>query len=164
MEITITTATSEQDFELAKKLMKEYAADIGVDLSFQDFETELKNVATRYTEPDGTFVIAYHNNQPVGCFGIRKMDSRTCELKRMYLRREARGNGWGEKLLKAAIDKAAALNYQCMRLDTLPSMTSAIRLYQKVGFKEIEPYRFNPIAGSKFMEIDVTLKNNRGNP
>ncbi len=162
MQITTTTATSEPDFELAKNLMREYAATIGVDLTFQDFENECNNVAIRYAKPDGAFVIAHHNDHPIGCFGIQKIDSRTCELKRMYLRREVRGQGLGEKLLTTAIQTAAALNYQFMRLDTLPSMTSAIRLYQKLGFKEIEPYRFNPIEGSKFMEIDLTQKNKRG--
>lgn len=158
MEITTITVTTEPDFELAKELMREYVANIGVDLTFQDFENECNNVAMRYAKPDGAFVIAYHNDHPIGCFGIQKIDSRTCELKRMYLRQEVRGHGLGEKLLSKAIQTAAGLNYQLMRLDTLPSMTSAIRLYQKLGFKEIEPYRFNPIEGSKFMEIDLTQK------
>lgn len=156
MEITTTTATTETEFELAKKLMREYVANIGVDLTFQDFENECDNVSMRYAKPDGAFVIANHNDHPIGCFGIQKIDSRTCELKRMYLRKEVRGHGLDEKLLTVAIETAAGLNYQFMRLDTLPSMTSAIRLYQRLGFKEIEPYRFNPIEGSKFMEIDLT--------
>ncbi len=159
MEITTNVANSELDFEVAKKLMREYAADIGVDLAFQDFENECNNMATQYANPEGAFVIAYHNDHPIGCFGIRKIDNSTCELKRMYLRQEVRRQGLGERLLTIAIQTAAGLEYQLMRLDTLPSMTSAIRLYKKLGFKEIEPYRFNPIEGSKFMEIDLTHTN-----
>lgn len=156
MNFITREANSRQDFELAKKLMEAYAADIGVDLAFQDFENELKHISALYAYPDGVFVIAYYDDNPEGCFGIRKIDGDTCELKRMYLSKGVRGKGLGEKLLKKAIVMARELNYQNMRLDTLPSMNSAIYLYQKLGFREIEPYRFNPIAGSKFMEIRLT--------
>jgi GNAT superfamily N-acetyltransferase len=159
MSFATKQALRKEDFELAKKLMKAYATDIGVDLTFQDFESELRNVSTLYANPDGAFIIAFHNSDPVGCFGIKKIDSEICELKRMYLSRDARGLGLGEKLLKEAIQIAAKLNYKKMRLDTLPTMTSAIHLYQKVGFKEIHPYRFNPISGSKFMEIELRKTN-----
>lgn len=159
MDFNTRQAVSKNDFELAKKLMKAYATDIGVDLTFQDFENELKNVSTLYANPEGAFIIAYHNSNPVGCFGIKKIDSEICELKRMYLSRDVRGLGLGEKLLREAIQIAAGLNYKKMRLDTLPTMNSAIRLYQKIGFKEIHPYRFNPIAGSKFMEIALGKTN-----
>ena len=155
MNIQTVLATTKEDFELAKKLMKAYATDIGVDLTFQDFESELEKVSTLYANPEGAFVIAYHNSKPVGCFGIRKIDSEICELKRMYLSKDVRGQGLGEKLLKEAIRMAVILKYDRMRLDTLPSMNSAIHLYQKLGFKEIQPYRFNPIAGSKFMELEL---------
>lgn len=155
MNIQTVQATTKVDFELAKKLMKAYATDIGVDLTFQDFESELEKVSTLYANPEGAFIIAYHNSKPVGCFGIRKIDSEICELKRMYLGRDVRGLGLGEKLLREAIQIATKLNYKKMRLDTLPSMNSAIHLYQKLGFKEIQPYRFNPIAGSKFMELEL---------
>ncbi len=155
MNIQTVQATTKEDFELAKKLMKAYATDIGVDLTFQDFESELEQVSTLYANPEGAFIIAYHNGNPVGCFGIRKIDSEICELKRMYLSKDVRGLGLGEKLLKEAIRMAVILKYDRMRLDTLPSMNSAIHLYQKLGFKEIQPYRFNPIAGSKFMELKL---------
>ncbi|MHA7129313.1 GNAT family N-acetyltransferase [Algoriphagus namhaensis] len=151
-------ATTKEDFELAKKLMKAYATDIGVDLTFQDFESELENASTLYANPEGAFIIAYHDNNPVGCFGIRKIDSKTCELKRMYLKKGSRGLRHGEKLLNEAIHVASILKYKRMRLDTLPSMNAAIHLYQKLGFKEIQPYRFNPIEGSKFMELELHLK------
>jgi ribosomal protein S18 acetylase RimI-like enzyme len=155
MDFNTRQAISKEDFELAKKLMKAYATDIGVDLTFQDFESELEMVSTLYANPEGAFIIAYHNNNPVGCFGIKKIDGEICELKRMYLSEAVRGLGFGKKLLREAIQIAAKLNYKKMRLDTLPSMNSAIHLYQNLGFKEIHPYRFNPIAGSKFMELKL---------
>ncbi|MHA7129295.1 GNAT family N-acetyltransferase [Algoriphagus namhaensis] len=155
MDFNTRQAISKEDFDLAKKLMKDYATDIGVDLTFQDFESELKNVSTLYANPEGAFIIAYLNSSPVGCFGIKKIDGEICELKRMYLSKDVRGLGLGEKLLREAIQIAARLNYNKMRLDTLPSMNSAIHLYQKLGFKEIHHYRFNPIAGSKFLELKL---------
>jgi predicted lactoylglutathione lyase/ribosomal protein S18 acetylase RimI-like enzyme len=156
-EINLLTAqaATKEDFELAKKLMKAYAADIGVDLAFQDFDSELKNVSMLYANPEGAFFIAYQNNKPVGCFGIKRVDGEICELKRMYLKKGSRGLGLGEKLVKEAIHIASMLKYERMRLDTLPSMHAAIHLYQKLGFKEIQPYRFNPIEGSKFMEVEL---------
>jgi ribosomal protein S18 acetylase RimI-like enzyme len=100
-------------------------------------------------------VLAFFDHSLIGCFGIRKIDDKTCELKRMYLSKEVRGRGLGEKLLLKALEIARLSGYQHMRLDTLPTMQSAIGLYQKLGFREIEPYRFNPIAGSKFLEVDL---------
>lgn len=158
MDFITKQAVSKDDFELAKRLMKDYMTDIGVDLTFQDFESELKNVSKLYANPEGAFIIAYHNSNPVGCFGIRKIDSEICELKRMYLGQDVRGLGLGEKLLKEALHIASRLRYKRMRLDTLPSMNSAIHLYKKLGFKEMQPYRFNPIPRSKFMEIELNVK------
>jgi ribosomal protein S18 acetylase RimI-like enzyme len=154
MGLIIMQANREEDFDLARKLLLAYSADIGVDLGFQDFEKELEELSTLYAKPNGAFVLAFFDHSLIGCFGIRKIDDKTCELKRMYLSKELRGRGLGEKLLLKALEIARLSGYQHMRLDTLPSMQSAFGLYQKLGFREIEPYRFNPIAGSKFLEVD----------
>ncbi len=155
MSLITIHANREEDFELARKLLLAYSADIGVDLGFQDFEKELEALSTLYAKPNGAFVLAFFDHSLIGCFGIRKIENKTCELKRMYLSKEVRGRGLGEKLLLKALEIARSFGYRHMRLDTLPSMQSAIGLYQKLGFKEIAPYRFNPIAGSKFLEIDL---------
>ena len=91
----------------------------------------------------------------LGCFGIRRFEGTVCELKRMYLKKEVRGFGIGRLMLGKSFELGKELGYQKMRLDTLPTMKSAIALYNLMGFYEIEPYRFNPIKGAKFFEINL---------
>ena len=146
-----------KDYSKAIQLFKEYAASINVDLSFQNFEKELSEVDKQYARPLGVlFLLVDSNEEAVGCFGIRKLSAGICELKRMYLKKEVRGKGLGSFLLKEAIKSGEDLNYSKMRLDTLPTMKSAISLYENMGFYEIEPYRFNPIEGTKYFEISLT--------
>jgi putative acetyltransferase len=158
MGFTIEQASTEGDFELGKNLMLAYQKDIGVDLAFQDFDNEVRNVSSVYSAPSGAFFIAFQDNTPIGCFGIRSIDGSICELKRMFLTKENRKKGLGEVLLKKAIAVAIDLKFGKMRLDTLPSMNSAFHLYQKLHFTEIEPYRHNPISGSKFLELELPTK------
>lgn len=152
--IELIEAVSDEDYKIAIQLFEEYAAQIGVDLSFQNFEQELLHLEKQYAKPHGGIYIAFDKErQPIGCFGIRAFEASICELKRMYLKKEYRGLGIGKKLLIQSIQVARAMDYQSMRLDTLPSMQSAINLYKKMGFYEIDPYRFNPIEGTKYLEI-----------
>lgn len=152
--IELIEVKSNEGYELAKELFKEYSSKIGVDLSFQNFEQELLNIKSQYARPKGIIYIAYNNKEEsIGCFGIRAFDDSVCELKRMYLKNAYRGLGIGKKLLEKSIEVAKELDYQKMRLDTLPTMHSAISLYEKMGFYEIDPYRFNPIEGTKYFEI-----------
>lgn len=151
--ISIKEVKTTKEYEIAKTLFKEYVALLGVDLSFQNFQEELENIAVQYSKPDGVLFIAYQNEQtPVACFGVRKLTTEICELKRMYVRKEARGIGLGSQLLTKSFEVGQELGYQKMRLDTLPTMGAAIKLYTKAGFYEISAYRFNPIIGTKFME------------
>ena len=154
--IELIGAQSDKEFDIAIQLFKEYSLQIGIDLSFQNFDKELIEIKQQYSRPNGIIIIAYGNDKnPMGCFGIRKFTESICELKRMYLKKEFRGLGFGQQLLTKAIEVGRELNYKAMRLDTLPNMTSAIRLYKKVGFCEINPYRFNPIEGTKYFEIQL---------
>lgn len=154
--IELREAKSDQEYQIASKLFKEYASLLGIDLSFQNFDQELREIQTQYSRPDGILILAYDEAKlPIGCFGIRKFEDSICELKRMYLKKEVRGKGIGKKLLKKAIEIGENLTYKHMRLDTLPSMNSAIGLYTKMGFYEIKPYRYNPIEGTKYFEIQL---------
>ena len=150
-------AKSFEEYQLVAELFKEYAAQIGHDLAFQNFNEELQKIESHYSPPGGSIFIAYNEEgTPVGCFGIRKLDSSICELKRTYLKKEFRGLGIGNLLLRKAIEVARELGYQKMRLDTLPTMDSAIKLYEKTGFYKIEPYRFNPIEGALYYEFKLS--------
>ncbi|MDW3190833.1 MAG: GNAT family N-acetyltransferase [Cytophagales bacterium] len=153
--IQFQEAKSPEAFQLAVDLFKEYADQIETDLSFQNFDEEMENIEHQYSKPWGTLYLIYQKEALAGCFAIRKFESTICELKRMYLRTSARGSGLGKTMLLEAIEAAKSMQYQKMRLDTLPTMKPAIELYQKVGFYEIDPYRFNPIPDSKFFEIDL---------
>ena len=150
--IIFKTAKDSLEFETAGKLFAEYAVQLNVDLSFQSFEEELAAIHVLYNLPSGGLIIAYDDDKPMACGAIRKFEDDVAELKRMYVREEYRGSGVGRELLNELLRKAKALGYTRIRLDTLPGMESAQRLYRALGFYEIMPYRFNPIEGTLYFE------------
>lgn len=139
----------------AKELFLEYASSLGVDLSFQDFEQEMNTFPAQYSPPEGRLLLAQHGNEIVGCVGLRDLGDGRCEMKRLYVQPICRGQGLGRSLAEAIINEARDIGYTHMRLDTIPSMKAAISLYIALGFREIEPYRFNPIEGAKYMELNL---------
>jgi ribosomal protein S18 acetylase RimI-like enzyme len=139
------------DLAIVRELITEYATSLGVDLSFQDLDRELTTLADFYE----LILVARDEPQAAGCVALRRIDDTTCEMKRLYVRPAFRGHNLGRRLAEAIIDEARQRRYQRMRLDTLPSMTSAIPLYRSLGFIEIAPYRFNPIEGTRFMELEL---------
>lgn len=152
---SISPASFPDDLEIAHTLCREYVDSLGVDLSFQDAEDELANLPRHYGPPGGRFLIARAAGQAVGCAALRFLDLRTCEMKRLYVRPVARGTGLGRRLAGAIIEAARKLGYARMRLDTLPQMREAFALYQSLGFCEIPAYRFNPVAGTRYLERDL---------
>lgn len=145
-------AHTAHEFEDARNLYKQYANALDIDLSFQNFEAELNSLEEQYSAPQGAIVLAYKDETPIGCVGIRAHAPGIAELKRMYVHPEYRRYKIGMKLLNLALETATELKYTFIRLDTLPSMTPAINLYRSVGFYDIPPYRFNPIDGTVYME------------
>jgi len=137
---------------IMRELFREYAASIGSDLSFQDFNAELDGLPGKYAQPDGVMILARQKGEPCGCVALRKIDTRTCEMKRLYVKPAGRGLGIGRSLVTRIIEEARARGYSSMRLDTWPSMKSAVALYKSFGFQEIAPYTFNPIPGTLFLE------------
>ena len=133
------------DVELVRELFREYADGLGVDLSFQGFDDEVASL------PAGYDVLLVGGTE--GCVGVRPFEGDVCEMKRLYVRPSGRGIGLGRALALAAIEHARALGYRAMRLDTMPMMGSAQALYESLGFVEIPPYRHNPVAGTRFMEL-----------
>jgi ribosomal protein S18 acetylase RimI-like enzyme len=139
----------------ARALFLEYAESLGFDLGFQDFEAELRCLPGEYAPPGGVLLLARVAKEAVGCVGLRPLAPETCEMKRLYVRPEARAGGAGRALAEAVIEVGRELGYRRMRLDTVPTMTAARALYRSLGFREIEPYRFNPSPGTSFMELDL---------
>ena len=149
---TYRMANTPEDFAVGVRLFKEYAASLPIDLSFQDFENELRTASLQYNTPVGALVLVHSDTDPVGCAGIRSLEPGIAELKRMYLRPLYRGQGIGRVLMEHCIATARDLGYQRIRLDTLAHMVQAIGLYRASGFTEIQAYRYNPFAGAVYME------------
>jgi ribosomal protein S18 acetylase RimI-like enzyme len=139
------------DMPLVREMLEEYGRATKVDLSFQDFDHELATLPYEY-DP---ILIAWSDNEAAGCVALRKIDDTICEMKRMYVRPSFRGQDIGRSLAVAIIAEAKQRGFARMRLDTLPAMQSAMSLYESLGFQDIAPYRFNPIKGSRFMELSL---------
>ena len=142
-------------WETARELVCEYAASLNVNLDFQNFDEELQHFETEYAPPTGTFLLARHNNEFVGCGALRRFSAIDCEMKRLYVRPAGRKLGLGRQIAVALINEARSLGYKRMLLDTLPTMQSAQSLYKSLGFEPTQPYRFNPIEGTSFLKLDL---------
>ena len=153
--LKIREVNSETLIERAYDIFKEYSNYLNIDLEFQDFEQELNNLPGDYKPPHGCILLTFYNNALAACVALRKFEDKICEMKRLYVKREFRGRGFGKSLAKTIIDKAIKIGYKSMRLDTLPFMKEAISLYKSLGFKEMKPYRYNLFKGAKFFELEL---------
>ncbi len=142
--------------ERARELFLEYANSLGFSLCFQDFDRELAELPGDYSPPDGRLLLAEYEGQLAGCVGLHRLEPEICEMKRLYLRPTFRGKGLGRSLAERVIAEARAIGYVRMRLDTVePIMKDAVAMYRRLGFKEITPYRPNPITGAMYMELEL---------
>ena len=138
-----------------RELFTEYARSIDIDLCFQSFDRELAELPGKYAPPDGRLFLALENEHPSGCVALRKIGGGICEMKRLYVRPAFRGSGLGRRLANETILAAREIGYARMRLDTLSSMTSAIALYESLGFQRIPAYYDNPSERAVFFELEL---------
>ena len=153
--LKILEVKSETLIQRAYEIFKEYSNYLNIDLEFQDFEQELNNLPGEYKAPHGCILLAFFNHALAGCVALRKFEDKICEMKRLYIKPQFRGRGFGKSLAKTIIEKAIKIGYKSMRLDTLPFMKEAISLYKSLGFKEMESYRYNPFYGAKFFVLEL---------
>jgi ribosomal protein S18 acetylase RimI-like enzyme len=153
--IDILPARLPGDIPVVRQLFREYAAGLGIDLCFQDFETELATLPGKYAPPRGRLILARDGGGAVGCVALRPIDGTACEMKRLYVRPNARSRQLGRRLAERICHEARDAGYGRICLDTLPTMTAAIRLYSSLGFRPVEPYVFNPVEGALFLGLDL---------
>lgn len=154
MAIRLVQPLLTEDWRRARRLVEEYAASLNVDLSFQGIAHELEHLATEYAPPTGVFLLAREENSDLGCVGVRHFSDGVGEVKRLFVSPAARGRGVGRLLAEGIVGTAKQLGYKRLVLDTLPFMNEALVLYQSLGFKPIAAYRFNPVAGTAFLELE----------
>lgn len=139
----------------ARDLFVEYQKELGIDLCFQGFEEELASLPGKYAAPTGALTLADMDGKVAACGAVRDLGGGVCELKRIYVRPEFRGLGIGLEMSEWLIDYAASAGYEICRLDTLRRLEKAVRMYEKLGFKEIPPYNFNPEPDIVYLERGI---------
>lgn len=151
----LTEAQSAADFDVARTLFQEYAAELKIDLCFQGFAAELGDLPAMYGAPGGCLLLARDGDHPVGCGAVRRLRADACEMKRLYVRPGARGSGLGRQLAQALIGRARELGYAQMYLDTLADMRRARAVYGSLGFRETSAYYENPLPAVVYMRLDL---------
>lgn len=154
----IEPAESPEFIGIVRELFVEYSESVGVGFCLQGFTQELAQLPGEYARPWGRLFLAFDDKdgEVAGCGALRRIDAETCEMKRFYVRPAWRGKGLGRELIHVLIGAAREIGYARMRLDTLPSMTTAIKLYRALGFREIAPYWANPVESAVFFELKLS--------
>lgn len=157
--ISLAPAQQPDDLDLIRGIFREYAGTLNVDLAFQDFEAELGGLPGEYAEPRGALVLARVDGEVAGCCALRPADSadypNAAEMKRLYVRKPFRGFGLGRLLTEHILDQARLAGYSTVLLDTLDDMEAARALYEELGFEEVPPYYYNPIAGAHYLKAEL---------
>ncbi len=157
--IQLVTPETSAQIKATRQIFTEYAAQLAVDLCFQNFDAELAELPGEYANPQGALLLALVDGEVAGCCAVRPLASvdypNAAEMKRLYVRHPYRGLGLGRQLAEAALDEARMAGYHCVLLDTLDDMESARALYEDLGFVGIPPYYHNPIAGAHYLKVDL---------
>lgn len=157
--IALHLASSPADLDAIRLLFREYAAALKVDLCFQNFEQELAGLPGDYASPRGSLLLATVAGEPAGCCALRALDTsdypNAAEMKRLYVRPSYRGMGLGRRLAEEILEQALQAGFESVLLDTLDDMEAARALYDELGFQDIPPYYYNPIAGAHYLKVDL---------
>lgn len=155
----LATPKTPEQFQAIQQIFHEYAAELRVDLCFQNFDAEVAGLPGEYVEPQGALLLAMVDGEVAGCCALRPLAAsdypNACEMKRLFVRQPYRRLGLGRQLAEAIVDAARVAGYHHLLLDTLSDMESARALYQDLNFHDIPPYYHNPIAGAHYLKIDL---------
>jgi putative acetyltransferase len=158
-QILLQTPQTPDDIAAVRGIFRDYAEQLGVDLCFQNFDDELATLPGEYAAPTGGLLLAWVGGELAGCGAFRPLPdadyANACEMKRLFVRPGFRRYGLGRQLAQALIDDATQAGYSAMLLDTLDDMEAARELYASLGFEEIPPYYFNPIAGAHYLKVEL---------
>ena len=154
--IEILQAETPEQIEETRKLFREYETWLGLNICFQNFEEEVRDLPGKYAAPEGRLFLAFSGKKLAGCIALRKLEDGVCEMKRLFVRDGFRGQKIGIALIEKLIEEAQKIGYTKMRLDTYPpKMAKAVKLYESHGFYEIPPYYHNPYGETLFMESNL---------
>jgi ribosomal protein S18 acetylase RimI-like enzyme len=151
----IVEARSPAEMDAARALFREYQRAIGVDLCFQGFDAEVRDLPGAYAPPEGRLLLALEDGEPAACGALRSIAPGIAELKRMWVRPAFRGRKLGRAIAEALLAAARERGCRAVRLDTLASMLEAQALYRSLGFREIPAYYPNPLPGVLYMELEL---------
>ncbi|MDB6067366.1 MAG: GCN5-related N-acetyltransferase [Pedosphaera sp.] len=151
----IQQATTQEEIAQARALFEEYAIWLSVDLCFQGFSAELAGLPGYYAPPRGRLLLALLDKEPAGCVALRPLSESACEMKRLFVRPAFRRRGAGRELSERIIAEAKAIGYSTMRLDTLPTIREALRLYETLGFARCAAYYDTPLPETIFLELQL---------
>lgn len=157
--VSLICPATARELEAARDILTEYAQSLATPQYLTDFDTELATLPGVYAAPRGQMLLAVNESQVLACCGVLPLDavdySNACEMRRLYVRPRFRGMGMGRRVVEAQMDFARMQGYSCMLLDALSSMEAARALYEDLGFEEIPPYYFNPMAGAHYLKADL---------
>jgi putative acetyltransferase len=155
MSYTIRAAVFPEERAAVRGLFEQYQSELGVDLCFQNFAAELRDLPGSYAEPAGLLLGAEYEGRLIGCVALKALNATTAEMKRLYVEPGHRGTGIARQLVLELVDRARGKHYSSIVLDTLPTMSRAQRLYVSLGFTDVAAYTYNPIAGVRYMALAI---------
>ncbi len=155
MNFSIIKASTIDEIGIVRELFIEYQQFLQVDLCFQSFAEELAKLPYKYTEPEGTILLAKVGEEFVGVVALWKLEDGVCEMKRLYVKDEFKGLGIGKALAQKLLKEAKSKGYKTMKLDTLRRLKAANQLYPKLGFIETKPYNYNPEGDVAYFEKEL---------
>jgi putative acetyltransferase len=165
MTVSLRSARTLDEIETARTLLREYAGYLNHSLGeehicLDSYERELAELPGAYVAPDGMILLAFvaegNEEMPAGCVALKRLLSdrlvdrseTACEMKRLWVRPQFRGQSLGLALVEELIAYARHKGYAAMYLDTVPgAMQSAAGIYRKLGFEQVGRYNMNPILG-----------------